>query len=116
MSNRVTRPYLQYIQKRCMKSQLIKVNPPKTESDEDLLQRSFELINLLNAGCSFCKELYKFGRYYSEEYPFMLDLNIVLGMDLRQAYNALHVSIYRLWQRWNTLDPEFQSWLNSLIE
>jgi len=82
MSNRVAVPYLQYIQRRCLKASLVRGAPPSDEPEE-LLQRSFELLNMINGGCCFCRELYKFARYYSEEYPFMTDLNVVLGMDLR---------------------------------
>jgi|JI6StandDraft_1071083.scaffolds.fasta_scaffold01169_15 hypothetical protein len=116
MSNRVGLPYLQYIQRRCLKSELVKRNPSPQETEEGLLTKAFELLNLINSGCSFCRELYKFARYYSEEYPFMTDLNVILGMDLRESYNSMHVIVYKLWQRWNTLSGEFQTWLNSLVE
>lgn len=116
MSNRVALPYLQYLQKRCLKNQLIKERPLSTEPDEMLLQYAFELLNLINSGCSFCRELYKFARYYAEEFPFMTDLNVILGMDLRESYNAMHSIVHRLWQRWDKLSLDFQSWLNGLVE
>jgi hypothetical protein len=72
-----------YIQKRALKASVVRVSVNKSTPHEELLEVSFELVNLINLGCSFCKEIYKFGRYYSEEYPFLSDLNTILGMDLR---------------------------------
>jgi hypothetical protein len=80
------------------------------------VERCCELINLVNLGCGFARELYKFGRYYTGQYPFLIDLNVILGMDLRESYNSLHMSIYRLWKMWQTLPQPTQQLLNELIE
>lgn len=64
--DRVAQPYLMYIQKRALKAEIIKNVPCRTTPHLKLLEISFELVNLINLGCSFCREIYKFGRYYSQ--------------------------------------------------
>lgn len=73
-------------------------------------------MNLINLGCSFSKEIYKFGRYYSEEYPFLSDLNTVLGMDLRECYATLRGCVSKLWGSFSSQNSKTQNILNALID
>lgn len=51
--------------------------------------KAFTIINILNRALSFIDILYTFGRYYVTNYPFIIDFNINMGIDVAKTYGEL---------------------------
>mgnify|MGYP003692101027 CR=1 FL=1 len=58
-------------------------NKSKNESWKERVDWIYYLLNLLTRGLSFVDVLFTFGRYYADKYPFFVDFNVILGVDIR---------------------------------
>ena len=79
-------PYVLYLQKK------LDAQEQKNLSEEEQM---FQMFNLLKRGTSFVEILYTFGRYYLQEYTFIVDFNILMARDINSLYDDVKISILK---------------------
>ena len=50
------------------------------------MNKLYRILNLLKSGVSFVDVLYVFGRYFQDEYQFIIDFNIIIADDFANLY------------------------------
>lgn len=80
---KLIKPYSLYLQKRLITN----------FSDLDGSLKAFSITNMILRALSFVDILYTFGRYYTQQYPFFIDFNILMGIDIHVLYEELYLNI-----------------------
>jgi hypothetical protein len=62
-----------------------------------MLNNIFLFINLINQVAVFSHHIFTFGRYYKSAFPFIIDFNILLAIDIRKIYHKLNRYCYNLY-------------------